>query len=72
MSLAIRLAKNFALSPEQGAQTIIYLASSPDVEGKSGGYYVKSKLAAPTKEAQNDTDAKRLWDISAQIAGVGL
>jgi NAD(P)-dependent dehydrogenase (short-subunit alcohol dehydrogenase family) len=72
MSLAIRLAKNFALSPEQGAQTIIYLASSPDVEGKSGGYYVKSKLAMPTKAAQNDADAKRLWDVSAQISGVGL
>jgi len=72
MSLAIRLAKNFALSPEQGAQTIIHLASSPDVEGQSGGYYVKSKLATPTKAAQNDADAKRLWDISAQIAGVGL
>jgi NAD(P)-dependent dehydrogenase (short-subunit alcohol dehydrogenase family) len=72
MSLAIRLAKNFALSPEQGAQTIIHLASSPDVEGQSGGYYVKSKLATPTKAAQNDADAKRLWDISARIAGVGL
>jgi NAD(P)-dependent dehydrogenase (short-subunit alcohol dehydrogenase family) len=72
MSLAIRLAKNFALSPEQGAQTIIYLASSPEVEGKSGGYYVKSRLATPTKEAQNDADAKTLWDISAKIAGVGL
>jgi len=72
LSLAIRLAKNFALSPEQGAQTIIHLASSPDVEGKSGGYYVKSKLATPSAEAQNDADAKRLWDVSAQISGVGL
>ncbi|MGH6871296.1 MAG: SDR family oxidoreductase [Rhizomicrobium sp.] len=70
MSLAIRLAKNFALSPEQGAETIIYLASSPDVEGQSGGYYVKSRLATPTKEAQNDADAKRLWDVSAGIAGL--
>jgi NAD(P)-dependent dehydrogenase (short-subunit alcohol dehydrogenase family) len=72
MSLAIRLAKNFALSPEQGAQTIIYLASSPDVEGKSGGYYAKSKLATPSKAAQNDASAKRLWDVSAKISGVGL
>ncbi len=62
----------FALTPEQGAQTIIYLASSPDVEGKSGGYYVKSRLATPTREAQNDADAKRLWDVSAKIADIGL
>ncbi|MGA9796023.1 MAG: SDR family oxidoreductase [Rhizomicrobium sp.] len=68
----IKFAKNFALTPEQGAQTIIYLASSPDVEGKSGGYYVKSRLATPSREAQKDADAKRLWDISAKISGVGL
>jgi NAD(P)-dependent dehydrogenase (short-subunit alcohol dehydrogenase family) len=72
MSGLIGVAKNFALTPEQGAQTIIYLASSPDVEGQSGGYYVKSKRTAPTREAQNDADAKRLWDVSAKIAGVGL
>ncbi|HTQ14102.1 MAG TPA: SDR family oxidoreductase [Rhizomicrobium sp.] len=71
MSLAIRLAKNFALSPEQGAQTIIYLAASPEVEGRSGGYYYKCRQATPTKEAQNDADARRLWDVSAGIAGLG-
>jgi len=70
-SLVIKLGKNFAISPEQGAQTIIYLASSDDVEGKSGGYYYKCKPAVPTREAQNDSDAKRLWDISAKIAGIG-
>ena len=72
MAGVLRVAQNFALTPEQGAQTIIYLASSPDVEGKSGGYYVKSRLAKPTREAQNGADAKRLWDISAKIAGVGF
>ncbi len=72
LSSLIKIGQNFALTPEQGAQTIIYLASSPDVEGQSGGYYVKSHLATPTREAQNDADAKRLWDISAKIAGVGL
>jgi len=60
-----------AISPEEGAKTIIYLASSPDVEGKSGGYYYKNKLATPTKEAQSDADAKRLWEISARLSGVG-
>ena len=72
LSFGVRLAKNIALTPEQGAQTIIYLASSPEVEGKSGGYYYKCKPAVPTKEAQNDADAKRLWEISAEIAGVGF
>ncbi len=59
-----------AISPEKGAETIVYLASSPEVEGKSGGYYYKKKIATPTKEAQNDADAKRLWEISATLAGM--
>ena len=67
----VKIAQNFALTPEQGAETIIYLASSPGVEGKSGGYYHKSKPAVPTKEAQNDADAKRLWTMSAEVAGLG-
>jgi retinol dehydrogenase 12 len=72
MSVAVRIAKPIgAISPEEGAKTIVYLASSPDVEGRSGGYYYKNKLATPTKEAQSDADAKRLWDISAKIAGLG-
>ncbi len=71
VSFAVRAAKNFALTPEQGAETIIYLASSPNVADVSGGYFYKSKIATPTKEAQNDADAKRLWDVSAKISGVG-
>ena len=70
LSFAIRTAKNFALTPEQGASTIIYLASSPDVEGKTGGYYTKNAPATPTKEAQNDNDARHLWEISARLAGI--
>lgn len=68
LSSVFGFAKNFALSPEQGAQTIVYLASSLDVEGVTGRYFYKSKPAAPSKAAQNDADAARLWDISAKIA----
>ncbi|MGD0142357.1 MAG: SDR family oxidoreductase [Rhizomicrobium sp.] len=71
VSFAVRAAKSFALTPEQGAETIVYLASSPDVADVSGGYFYKSKIATPTKEAQNDADAKKLWDASAKISGVG-
>lgn len=68
-SLAIRLVKPIgAISPEQGARTIVYLASSPEVEGMSGGYYYKNKPAIPTGEAQNDENAKRLWSVSEQLA----
>lgn len=70
LSLGIRAAKNFAISPEQGAQTIVYLASSPDVANASGEYFYKCRPAVPTREAQDDAAAKRLWDISAERAGI--
>ena len=65
------LKKVAAITPEDGAKTIIYLASSPEVASQSGGYYYKCAPLAPTAAAQNDADAKRLWEVSAQIAGVG-
>ena len=65
-----RVIMSFGLKPEDGAKTMIYLASSAEVEGKSGGYYYKCKLAEPTAAAQSDADAARLWDLSARIAGL--
>jgi NAD(P)-dependent dehydrogenase (short-subunit alcohol dehydrogenase family) len=60
-----------AISPEKGAKTIIHLASSPEVAGISGEYFYKCKLHTPTAQAQNDGDAKRLYEISAEIASLG-
>jgi NAD(P)-dependent dehydrogenase (short-subunit alcohol dehydrogenase family) len=57
-------AKLFALSPEEGARTSVYLASSPDVEGVTGGYYAKCKPASMSKRARDDVAARRLWDAS--------
>jgi NAD(P)-dependent dehydrogenase (short-subunit alcohol dehydrogenase family) len=71
MSLALKAAKKFALTPEEGANTIIYLASSSEVEGVSGKYFHKCKQVLPTAEAQSDADARRLWNISAELSGVG-
>lgn len=71
LSVAVKIAKPIgAISPQEGAKTIVYLASSPEVEGKSGGYYYQCAIATPAKEAQSDEDAKRLWDVSAQLAGM--
>ncbi len=72
LPFVVGLAKRAAaITPEQGAKTIIHLASSPEVAGKSGGYFYKCAPATPTAAAQNDADAKRLWDVTAKIAGVG-
>jgi NAD(P)-dependent dehydrogenase (short-subunit alcohol dehydrogenase family) len=58
-----------AISPAEGAKTIIYLASSPEVAKTSGEYFYECKITMPTAEARNDGDARRLWEISEQIAG---
>lgn len=68
LSFAVRAAKNFAISPEQGARTIVYLASSPEVANVTGKYFYKCRPDTPTREAQNDADAARLWSISADLA----
>jgi len=71
-AFGVAIAKRFgAISVEEGAKTIVYLASSPEVAGQSGGYYYKCAPETPSAAAQNDADAKRLWDVSAKIAGVG-
>ncbi|HWW29770.1 MAG TPA: SDR family oxidoreductase [Steroidobacteraceae bacterium] len=70
LSGVVRVAKLFAISPQQGAQTIVYLASAPEVANVSGGYYYKCLPAQPTTEARNDEDAKRLWMESATIAAI--
>jgi NAD(P)-dependent dehydrogenase (short-subunit alcohol dehydrogenase family) len=70
LSLAVRLAKIFAISPEEGAETIVYLASSPDVARVSGEYFYKRRPAIPTPEARDDAAATRLWIESAKLAGV--
>ena len=61
------LAAPFAISPAKGALTTIHLASSPDVEGATGGYYIKCRRAEPSEVAQDDQAARRLWEASEQL-----
>jgi NAD(P)-dependent dehydrogenase (short-subunit alcohol dehydrogenase family) len=70
LSRAISMAKIFAISPEKGAETIVYLASSPEVARVSGEYFYKSRPAMPTAEARDDPAAKRLWIESARLSGI--
>jgi NAD(P)-dependent dehydrogenase (short-subunit alcohol dehydrogenase family) len=69
-SYIVRIAKMFAISPQKGADTIVYLASSPEVADVSGGYFYKCRPATPSKEAQDDAVAKRLWLESARLGGL--
>jgi NAD(P)-dependent dehydrogenase (short-subunit alcohol dehydrogenase family) len=60
--------KRFAISPAGGADTIIYLASSPDAAKASGEYFAKRKIKTPSRAARDDTAAAKLWAMSEAIA----
>jgi retinol dehydrogenase 12 len=59
-----QLARVVAITPEEGARTTVYLASSPEVEGVSGGYFAKSKPSKTTAAGRDDEAARRLWTLS--------
>jgi retinol dehydrogenase 12 len=70
ISFGIRIAKRFALSPQQGAETVTYLASSPEVASVTGEYFDKCRPAKPSPEAQDDAMAQRLWKETARLAQI--
>ncbi|MHA2284061.1 MAG: SDR family oxidoreductase [Promethearchaeota archaeon] len=57
-------------SPEKGAETSIYLASSPEVEGITGKYFIKKQQHESSKESYNEDDTKKLWEISAKLTNL--
>ncbi len=60
----------FLLTPEQGAATSIYLASSPAAEGVTGKYFVKSKEKRSAKASYDLTLAQQLWETSERLTGL--
>ena len=64
------LATPFAVAPEKGAATSIYLASSPDVQGMSGKYFTRCKEAAIKTAFHTREHRERLWNLSMQSVGL--
>ena len=70
LRLGVTLARPFVLSPERGADTIVYLASSPEVADETGGYYVRRQRREPSAAARDDAAARELWQISEELTGL--
>lgn len=65
-----KLFSRFTISPEEGAQTSIYLASSPEVAGVTGKYFYRCK-PKPSSQASYDVQAQeKLWHLSAAMTGI--
>jgi retinol dehydrogenase 12 len=60
----------FAISEEAGAETTLYLATSPEVAGITGKYFVKKKAVALSGQAQDMAAARQLWQMSEQLTGL--
>ena len=68
--LLIAILGPFFRTPERGAETSIYLASSPAVEGISGRYFARRREVEPGAAARDDVAARRLWQLSEELTGL--
>ena len=60
----------FSLTPEEGAENSIYLASSPEVEGIHGKYFIKNEPAQSSSASYDQEIARRLWKLSAELTSL--
>jgi len=58
------------ITPEEGARTIIHLATSPEVENVSGRYFAECRPRAASNAAQDREDAARLWQLSFEMTAL--
>ncbi len=69
--MANKLWRPFMRSPEKGAETVIYLASSADVEGVTGKYFANRRAVRSSRASNNPALARQLWEVSERLTGLG-
>lgn len=65
--IVFNLMRPFFITPEKGAETSIYLASSPEVENVTGLYFAKCRPKTPSAAAQSKYNASQLWTLSENL-----
>ncbi len=70
MSVVVKFIHPFLISPEKGARTSVFLASSREVEGVSGKYFDKCEPRSPSPEALEGGAPERLWAVSEELTGL--
>ncbi len=70
MAPIVALMRPFMRSPERGADTAVYLASSPDVEGVTGRYFANRKAKASHESSYDAATVSRLWQVSAELVAL--
>jgi hypothetical protein len=64
--------RRFMQSPESGADTPVYLASSPEAEGLTGRYFAKRKEKQSHASSYDASASVRLWQASADLVGLSV
>jgi NAD(P)-dependent dehydrogenase (short-subunit alcohol dehydrogenase family) len=64
------LMERISLTPEQGADNTVYLATSPDVEGITGRYFVKREAVSSSSISYDEELARRFWEKSEKVTGL--
>lgn len=67
ISLLMKVAQVFAISVEDGARTMVYLARSPEVTGVTGKYFDKERVSRSSRYSLDEAAAKRLWQVSESL-----
>jgi NAD(P)-dependent dehydrogenase (short-subunit alcohol dehydrogenase family) len=68
--LSATFGRPFSISPAKGADTIVYLAASPEVDGLTGHYFYKRRPITPAANATDEAAARRLWEVSETLVGL--
>ena len=71
-NILMSLARPFARKTDKGAETSVYLCSSPEVKDISGEYFVDCKIEKVSDAAKSSDQADKLWEISSELTGLGL
>jgi len=66
----LTLATPFMVSPEEGAKTSVFVATSPEVEGVTGKYFIKCKPARSIDISYDAALTARLWETSERLTGI--
>lgn len=68
--LLVKLARPFERTPAKGAETVMWLATAPELAGVSGHYWADKRLKRPNPAAEDHELTRRLWEVSAELAGL--
>ena len=68
MGVLVRIGSPFMMSAEKSAKAVIYLATSPELEGVSGKFFSKGKEGKSSEQSYDMASAERLWKVSAELA----